>query len=97
MAAQKWGVWTLSLEKKKTVLNKVLPPKLISNTPSRFHGYVRKELAYSFGSLVVFGTQKVTMRLGMDGLWGLFCFINNNEPFPTLSYKIKKKKSVPRV
>lgn len=31
----------------------------------------------------------------MDWLWGLFCFINNNEPFPTWSNVTWKKKICP--
>jgi hypothetical protein len=72
----------------------VLSLKLVIS-PSKFYGSVREELAYSFGNLVVFGMQKATMRLEMDWLWGLFCFINNNEPFPTCSNGKCRKKICP--
>ena len=54
----------------RLILNKVLSPKSVIS-PSKFYGSVRKELAYSFGNLVVFGMQKSDNEVGNGLALGL--------------------------
>ena len=48
----------------------MLSPKSVIS-PSKFYGSVRKELAYSFGNLVVFGMQKSDNEVGNGLALGL--------------------------